>query len=81
MMFLISGPLDVCATSKVAKTVLISNPKTSTDGSGPPIGRSWPQPVKCPPALATTPGLPPATRSKSNPTTPNLISMVPLNRV
>lgn len=41
MTFHTFGLLDDCATSKVARTVLISNPKTFLVGSGLPIVKRY----------------------------------------
>lgn len=76
MMFLTYGLQVVSAISKDAKIALISNPKTSSDGSGPPTAKRSNQPTKFQPDSATTHGHKLDTKNKDNPTTPNSTSTV-----
>lgn len=74
MMFHTSGPLADFATSRVAKIVRTSNPRASTDGSGPRIAKRWHQQIRHRTAGATTRGLRPDTRNNVNQTMRNSIS-------
>lgn len=69
----------VSVTSKDAKTVLISNPKTFSDGSGPPTVKRSNLPIKFQPDGATTLGHKLDTKNKDNQTTLNLTLTVPPN--
>lgn len=70
-MFLTSGHLDVSATSKAARIVVILNPKPSMVGSGQPTERRWRQQIKSPKVGPSIHGLKLDTRRSDNRTTLN----------
>lgn len=76
-MFLTSGRVADCATSKAARTVPTWNPRTSSVGSGQRTVKRSPQRTASPTAGDTTLGVRLDTRSSANLTTLNSTSTVP----
>ena len=78
-MYLTSGRLVVSATSRAAKTGVISNPRLSMDGSGLQTEKSCHPQTIFPKDGLTTHGRKLVTRKPVNLTTLNSTSTVPLN--
>lgn len=81
VMFHISGHPVVSVISKVVKTALTLNLRTSSGGSGPPTAKRSNQLLAYQPDGATTLGRKLDTKNKGNLTMLSLISTVPLNHV